>query len=111
MRKASRGQRIVTSLWASLSLSPAHGEPLKFDRPQAPNGWRRHEQFGPIGCALEPRKPGDASDAMIVETMDDLAHPLHRAIDQGADAAIGHAAGRQENDPGMTTVPESDLQG
>src|SRR5947209_16081433 len=48
-----------------------------------------------FGTHLEPRIPGDAGDAMIVETMDDQPHPLYRAIDQGGDPAIGHAAGRK----------------
>src|SRR5580704_12430864 len=53
-----------------------------------------------FGAYLEPRIPGDANDALIVEAMDDLAHPLHRAIDQAGNTAIGHSAGREQNDPG-----------
>src|SRR5436190_6973330 len=54
--------------------------------------------------SLKPRTIGDAIDAIVIETMNDLPHPGGRAIDHLGDGGILHVARRKHDDPGVAAI-------
>jgi len=57
---------------------------------------------------LPPGIPHDAAEAVLVEAMNNVAHPGRRAVHTGGDLAVGHVAARQQDDTGMPTVHRID---
>src|SRR5262249_28121834 len=53
---------------------------------------------------LPVRVPGNAVDAVVVETVDDDPSPLRRTVDALADVTAPQAAARQQNDAGMQAI-------
>src|SRR5271166_6518070 len=56
------------------------------------------------GTHLKPRIPGDAVDAVLVETMNNLPHPLHGAADHFGDSPIRAATDGEHDHAGITAV-------
>jgi len=57
-----------------------------------------------FGAYLEPRVPGDAVDAVIVEAMDDGPNPLGRVADACGDVTVANTATGQQHDPCVQIV-------
>src|SRR5262249_5190692 len=55
------------------------------------------------GTDLKPGIPGDAVDAVVVEKMNDLSHPLHGAADHFGDDPIRAATDRAHDQAGIAT--------
>src|SRR5205807_7715303 len=53
---------------------------------------------------LKPGKPGDAVDAVVVETMDDLSHPLGGTANHLGNDTIVPLADGEHDDAGIATV-------
>lgn len=53
---------------------------------------------------LKPGKPGDAVDAVVVEPMNDLPHPLDGTADHFSNDAIAALADGEHDDAGIATV-------
>lgn len=53
---------------------------------------------------LKPRIPSDAVDAVVIEAMDDLPHPLDAATDRLRNHPIGRMVAGNQDDPGVATV-------
>ena len=56
------------------------------------------------GVVLVERIPGDAVDPLGIEAVDDDSYPLRRAVGQRGDVAVGHAAGREQDDSCVSAI-------
>lgn len=55
-------------------------------------------------AVAQRRVPGDRVNASVIEAVDDLPHPLRRAVDAIGDLAVANSAARQQNDASVPAV-------